>query len=227
MLHKVLMKSGHKSVHFARAQRISGSTRSGASHARSAEPSARDHRVLRAIYSLASPTRAEIARHASLSIVSVTSLLNRLIADGHVRLGGKTGSKGGRPSTLYSLSPEFGCSVGIALESTRYHLIVRDTGGATLQDRELSLSLSSRPEDHLVELTRQLVAEFRRLRSAALKGRRVLAVGIAPSGMVDTERGIWLHGLQLSGIEKVDLRGLLEKSFRVPVVVEDPARSLA
>ena len=197
------------------------------SASRASEPSARDHRVLRAIYSLRSPTRAEIARHASLSVVSVTSILNRLMAAGRVRLGGKTDSKGGRPSTLYSLSAALGCSVGIALESSRFHLIVRDTGGATLQDRELALALSARPEAHLAELTRQLVAEFRRLQSGVLKGRRVLAAGIAPSGMVDTERGVWLHGLQLSGIEQVDLRAVLQKAFRVPVVVEDPARALA
>jgi predicted NBD/HSP70 family sugar kinase len=45
--------------------------------------------------------------------------------------------------------------------------------------------------------------------------------------MVDTEKGIWLHGLQVSGITHVDLGAELERIFGVPVVVEDAARCLA
>jgi predicted NBD/HSP70 family sugar kinase len=45
--------------------------------------------------------------------------------------------------------------------------------------------------------------------------------------MVDTEKGIWLHGLQVSGITHVALGDLLGKMFGVTVVVEDVARCLA
>ena len=45
--------------------------------------------------------------------------------------------------------------------------------------------------------------------------------------MVDTARGVWLHGLQVSGIAHIDLRDILEKTFSVPVVAEDPSRCIA
>jgi predicted NBD/HSP70 family sugar kinase len=45
--------------------------------------------------------------------------------------------------------------------------------------------------------------------------------------MVDTERGVWLHGLQVSGISHIGLREILEQRFHLPVVVEDQARCLA
>ncbi len=48
-----------------------------------------------------------------------------------------------------------------------------------------------------------------------------------PPGMVDTEKGIWLNGLRVSGITRVALGDLLEKMFGVTIVVEDTARCLA
>jgi predicted NBD/HSP70 family sugar kinase len=60
-----------------------------------------------------------------------------------------------------------------------------------------------------------------------LKGRRLLAIGLAPPGMVDTEQGVWLHGLQVSGITHIPLQGMFEKMFRLPVVIEDVSRCLA
>jgi N-acetylglucosamine repressor len=188
----------------------------------------KDVKVLQAIYLLASPTRNEIARRAGLSTVSVTGILNRLLQEKAIQKTGKSRSRSGRPSTLYSIDPRFGCSVGISLESSGFRIVAVDAAHEVIETRELSLRLSANPADHLNEIINQVSTELERFLAAdAVASHRVLCLGIAPPGMVDTERGVWLHGLQVSGISHIELRKLLEARFSLPVVVEDQARCLA
>ncbi len=184
--------------------------------------------LLQALHFLDSPTRNEIARYTGLSAVSITSLLNQLLGAGAIRKVGKASSRGGRPSALYKVSPEFGFTVGISVESSAFRIVAIDSGMEILEERQYTLALSSQPEQHLSEIVRQVSTELENLLAARqLAGRRLLALGIAPPGMVDTAKGMWLHGLQVSGIAHIDLRDLLGRTFSVPVVAEDPARCIA
>ncbi len=184
--------------------------------------------LLQALHFLESPTRSEIARATGLSSVSVTSLLNELAASGAVRQVGKTSSRGGRPSSLYRITPDFGFTIGVSVESSWFRIIAADSSLAVLEERRHALTLSSRAEDHLGDIVRQVSTELQRLLGEpAFAPRRLLALGISLPGMVDTARGVWLHGLQVSGIAHIDLREILETTFSVPVVAEDAARCIA
>ncbi len=184
--------------------------------------------LLQALHFLDSPTRNGIARYTGLSAVSVTSLLNRLLDAGAIQKVGKANSRGGRPSALYKVSPDFGFTVGVSVESSALRIIAIDSGMEILEEREHALALSSQPENHLTEIVRQVGTEVERLLAdPGLLGRRLLALGIAPPGMVDTAKGLWLHGMRVSGIAHIDLPDLLGRSLSVPVVAEDPARCIA
>jgi N-acetylglucosamine repressor len=188
----------------------------------------RDFRVLQAIYFLPTPTRNEIARFTGRSPVSVTETLNRLLARGLAEKAGKTRSRSGRPSATYQLGEKTGCSVGVSINAAGFRLVALDSRHAVVQEVEKALTLSTNPSSHLEEIMEQVTAQMRRLLAGMeLKNQRTLAIGIAPPGMVDTERGVWLHGLQVSGIAHVGLGATLEKMFSAPVVVEDAARCLA
>ncbi|MGO9310793.1 MAG: ROK family protein [Spirochaetia bacterium] len=187
-----------------------------------------DFRLLQAIHFLPTPTRNEIARFTGRSPVSVTEALNRLLAKGVVEKSGKTQSRSGRPSATYRLGEKVGYSVGISVDARELRLVAIDAGHRVLQELDRMLVLSADPSSHPDEILAQVSTELRGfLGSPALRDRRTLAVGIAPPGMVDTERGIWLNGLQVSGITHVALGDVLEKLFGVRVVVEDAARCLA
>lgn len=190
--------------------------------------SKRDFRVLQAIYFLPTPTRNEISRFTGRSPVSVTETLKRLLDSGLVEKAGKTRSRSGRPSTTYHLGEKTGCTVGVSLDGAGFRVVALDARHTVVQELEKTLTLSSNPSSHLEEIMEQLTAQLRRfLAGMELKHHRTLAIGIAPPGMVDTERGVWLHGLQVSGIAHVALGPTLEKMFSAPVVVEDAARCLA
>jgi len=190
--------------------------------------SRRDFRILQATYFLPTPTRNEIARFTGRSPVSVTETLNRLLEKGLVERSGKTQSRSGRPSATYRLGEKTGYTVGISLDAASFRLVALDARHQLLEELDRALSLSADPAAHLDDILRQISTELRGfLASAGLRDRRTLAIGIAPPGMVDTEKGIWLHGLQVSGITHVALGDTLEKMFGVTVVVEDAARCLA
>ena len=188
----------------------------------------RDFRVLQAIYFLPLPTRSEIARFTGRSGVSVTETLNRLLEKGLVERSGKTQSGSGRPSAIYRLGEKMGYSVGISVDAAGFSLVALDARHQALKRMDRALSLSTDPSSHLDDILEQISTDLRGfLGSAGLRDRRTLAIGIAPPGIVDTEKGIWLHGLQVSGITHVALGDTLEKMFGVTVVVEDVARCLA
>lgn len=184
--------------------------------------------LLQALHFIDAPTRSGIALHTGLSAVSVTSLLNRLLEIGVIQKVGKASSRGGRPSALYKVSPDFGFTVGISVESSAFRIVAIDSGMEILEERQYPLALSSQPEDHVTDIVRQVGTELERLLAGRpLAGRRLLALGIAPPGMVDTEKGLWLHGMRVSGIAHIDLPDMLGRAFSVPVVAEDPARCIA
>ncbi len=185
-------------------------------------------RLLQALHFLESPTRSEIARFSGLSAVSVTSHLNALLEAGIIGRVGKTSSRSGRPSTIYRVRPTIGYSVGVFLEASSFRVAAIDPSGQVLHTAEHTLALSSNAEDHLEDIDCQVAEEVTRLAaSKELAGRVFLSLGIAPPGMVDTNKGLWLHGLRVAGITHIDLKGRYEEKFGVPVTVEDPARCIS
>jgi predicted NBD/HSP70 family sugar kinase len=184
--------------------------------------------VLSAIQTLETPTRKRLARQVRRSTVSISSQLSSLLGRGLVEKSGKIVGKGGRPSTVYRLSPEVGCTIGVYMEDTVCHTVAVDATGKVCAERMMLLSLSGDAAGQAAEIVAQLSEELARLiASVTQEGRRVLAIGIGPQGMVDSRRGMWLHGFGLAGVEHVDLRSLLEGTLSRAVLVEDPARCLA
>jgi predicted NBD/HSP70 family sugar kinase len=185
-------------------------------------------KVLQALHFLKEHSRYEIARVTGISTVSVTALLNRLIGDGKITKSGKTGSRSGRPSVLYDISVDFGYYIGVSIETNCIRLVAIDPGQRILVKRERPLALSPDPGEHLSDIIRQLAAELEDLfASGGMERGRLLALGISLPGMVDSERGVWLTGLRVSGIGHIYLRDILERNLSMPISVEDSTRCIA
>ncbi len=188
----------------------------------------RDIKVLQSIFFLNTPTRNEIARHTGRSPVSITSTLTGLLNSGMVERSGKTQSRSGRPSATYRLGQNLGTAVGISLEEGDLRLVALDACRQIVLDERHALSLSENPASHLDDILGQISGQLHRfLVDARLAGRKPLSIGLSLPGIVDTEKGIWLHGLQVSGITHVAIGAILEGKFGVPVVVDDLSRCLA
>ncbi len=186
-----------------------------------------DSRVLKAIFFLDTPTRRDIAEYAGLSVVSVTAVLARLMERGDVVIAGKSGS-GGRPSAIYRIAGGFNCTVGVYIGARRIQIVGVDAYREIVDQQESAPAISKHSADPAADLIDQVAREVARFtESERMRGQHVLAVGLAVPGMVDTERGIWLRGLQLTGVENMPIGNMLQRALNLPVVVEDPARCVA
>jgi predicted NBD/HSP70 family sugar kinase len=158
----------------------------------------------------------------------VSSALAKLVERGWVIAAGKTKGKNGRPSVTYQVAPSLGYSVGISIGTEQSHLVAIDARGEISYAREFTLALSSVPGDHPHNILDQASLEARRfLQGEQMRGQHIFAIGIAVPGMVDTQRGIWLQGLQVEGIKEIEIRKAIESALGVPVMVEDTARCIA
>jgi len=184
-------------------------------------------RALRAIFFQEDPTRRSIAEDTRLSLVKVSAVLNDLEGRGIVLKEGKTRTSGGRPSHIYALRSDLGYTLGLNIRLDQVRVVAMDCAKGLLFRSSSPLSLSPDPATHQEGIVTQVCATIDHAMEAMGGPERLLGIGLALPGMVDTRRGVWLLGLQLTGITHIDIADFLARRYGVPVMVEDVARSLA
>ncbi|UCF98350.1 MAG: ROK family protein [Spirochaetaceae bacterium] len=183
-------------------------------------------RAVRAIFSTEHATRSSIARHTRLSLVKVSSILRDLEKKKYIERAGKTKTTGGRPAYIFQLKPSIGVSIGLSITPESFEIVGIDGSKSISIDEKQPLNLPADAEKHVDAIVEQVVPELKRLIAGSPAGQPVVAIGIALPGMVDSRRGVWLLGLQVTGITHIGIAAMFEERLRVPVYVEDASRAL-
>ena len=184
-------------------------------------------RAVRAIFSQKHPTRSSIARQTRLSLVKISSILGGLEKQDYIEKVGKTKTTGGRPAYIFQLKPTIGMSIGISVAPDCFELVGIDgSKGVRIEERH-PLALPADPEKHVDSIVDQVAAVVAKIIAGQSDGQPIVSVGIALPGMVDSRRGIWLLGLQVTGVTHIAIAGMFENRLGVPVYVEDASRTLA
>ncbi len=184
-------------------------------------------RVLRSIFANRKATRAVIARESQLSLVKTSAVLGSLEEKRCIRQKGKIQSGGGRPSRIYTLNPELFSSVGISVKPDTLRLVALDSAKEVLDEQKCDLELSADPTRHVQDIVGQLSAaldDFLRTRFSARE--RPVAAGIALPGLVDPHQNVWLHGMQMTGIDHINIGQELRDRFQIPIYIDDIARAI-
>ena len=184
-------------------------------------------RTLQAILSLRIPTRAAIAHRVRLSIVKVTKIITLLESRDAIRVVGKTKTTGGRPSLVYQLNPELIYAIGVSVWPDKLMASVVNSAREVVHDESIIIDLPIDASTHRDTIVDQITTVVRNITQTVCRGKLVGGVGIALPGMVDSDRGIWFAGLQISGISHVPLSRLLTERLLLPVFIQDIARTLA
>lgn len=184
-------------------------------------------KVMRAIFSQRHPTRASIARQARLSLVKISSILAGLEKKEYIEKVGKTKTTGGRPAYIFQLKPVVGVSLGVSIAPDRFHLVSIDGTKRVQIDETHPLVLPADPDKHVDSIVEQVAMVSKRKIAGMPGSQPVLSAGIALPGMVDTRQGIWLLGLQVTGITHIGVARMFEERLQVPVYIEDVSRTLA
>ena len=165
------------------------------------------------------PSRVQLARRLSLAPSTVGVYVDRLIGEGYLREGRKIQAASGRPATVVELNPEAGEFIGVDFDARLIAATKVDFSQKVRQHSQRGVQTS----DTAREVLASIEAAIGELASPA----RLLGIGVAVPGTVDSERGIARHYAHIPGWQDVPLVKELSRRFRVPVYLENNIRSFA
>jgi predicted NBD/HSP70 family sugar kinase len=167
-------------------------------------------------------SRADLARQSRLSPATVSGITGRLVRSEILSEIAVGPSNGGRPPVLLSLNEQAGFVIGIKVRGTGLTTAVTDLGLEVRYSDEVEIDLVGDPSTALDAIEG---AVGRALRSA-VKGKKVLGVGIGIPGVVDAERGVCRFSHILNW-QDVDLGPALHRRLKLPVWIDNDVNTLA
>ncbi|MFB7950292.1 ROK family protein [Kitasatospora phosalacinea] len=180
-----------------------------------------DAAVLRAVRAAEDGTsRVELAVRTGLTAQAISKITARLLADGLLTEAGRShvAGRSGKPRTLLRLVPDARSALGAEIGRRELHLLRTDLTGAVVARARTPIDPDGEPGpilDRLAAMVRELTAD-----TADTGGGRVLGLGLACPGPLDTRDGI-LH--QVTGMPRwhgLHLREAVQDRTGLPVLVE-------
>ena len=178
------------------------------------------HRILRAIWVNPGVSRSGLAAALSLDKSTVTKIVAELIRRGivHESAEGEAGERGGRKPVYLAVRKDFGCVLGLEIQTERYTATAIDLDGGVLYSRSAPFSTDGKQipsifMDIMSEVTRDLEAH----------GLELLGVGVGLSGLVDSARGVIRQSLPLGITSPVDFYSSSARLLGVPLCIDNDA----
>jgi predicted NBD/HSP70 family sugar kinase len=170
-------------------------------------------------------SRVELAELTGLSAQSVSNITRRLLDRDLITEAGTLVPAGrGKPRTLLRLHPPGHFAIGVHIDPTVTTVVLLDlVGDVVASVRTLPASAASPPR--LVTAITHAVDGL--LASTGADARRVLGLGIAAPGPLDTGAGVVVAPPLLPEWTRVDLRDLLYEATGYPVVLHKDAAAAA
>src|ERR671917_2300835 len=181
-------------------------------------------RVIDALRSHGTISRAEIARRTGLSRSTVSSLVADLQSDGLVveraELGEAYGTQGGRPPILLSFDSSAGAALGIDFGHSHLRVAVSDLSSRILAERAVPLDTDHAAEEGL-DAAADLVVEL--LAEAGIDRGQVIGAGMGLPGPIRQEDGVVGSGAILPGWVGVPAVAEMRHRLQIPILVDNDA----
>jgi predicted NBD/HSP70 family sugar kinase len=187
--------------------------------------SQRDKHLIEAlVYQQGPISRVGIHALTNLRRSTISALTRQLLTEGKLIEVGPSDNPLGRKQILLDLNRKFGFLVGVEFDDERVTAGVMDLQPAVTKVISEATDLSHGKEG----LLRQLQSAVRRVVTASkLPWAKLLGIGIADPGLVDTRRGVTTSSSTIEFWNDVPLTATFEKEFKVPVLVESKTRAKA
>jgi predicted NBD/HSP70 family sugar kinase len=162
-------------------------------------------------------SRSELAELTGLSAQTLSNVARRLVAQGLITEGEPIVAGKGKPRIPLRLNPQARYAVGIHLDPAVDTFVLIDLNGSVVAHAEHA----PRAARHADQLLTDLALHANELLDRAGVHRdRVLGIGVAAPGPIDSERGSLLEPPLLPAWHNVPLREALEEATGLPVTVE-------
>jgi predicted NBD/HSP70 family sugar kinase len=183
--------------------------------------------ILGLIHARVAMSRAELVELTGLSAGLISAVVRRLIAGELVVESGLEPSKLGRRRVALKLSAGTSYTIGVEIGTFFLRVVINDLAGNVCHKVETRTILSdgfSRVMERCFKTVDQAILD------SGISKDAVAGIGIAHSGVVDSNQGIVLsfpRPGQMAEWRNVALRELVEEKYKVPCVVEDSVRMAA
>ena len=191
------------------------------------KPEQREMAVLRLIHEGANYSRLDLARKTGLSPSLITSLVRGLVDRGLVTEAAPVSSLVGRKPIPLEIRGNAGYLVGVDIGSYFTHVVVTDFNGRVVHKSQVETGI---PEGRVAVLRRVFKCVQEAIDASRLTRRSIAGVGVAHSGLIDTENGVVLsfpRPGQMAEWKNVPLQSIFEKEFKIPCRLEDSVRTMA
>ncbi|WP_151737395.1 ROK family transcriptional regulator [Paenibacillus tengchongensis] len=175
--------------------------------------------VLHTIRTHSPVSRAKVSEMTGLNKATVSNLVAELCGQELVTEAGPGESSGGRKPLMLHFNSMAGTVIGLELRIRQLSAVLCDLGGHILH--ELEIELDKHELAYVVEQMKDMIGQM--IAAAPPSPYGIVGIGVGVPGMVD-EHGVVLFAPNL-GWEMVNLRGILEEAFAVPVTIDNEANA--
>lgn len=163
-------------------------------------------------------SRAQVARRTGLSAQTISNICRRLFEQGLIVEEGELSRPGpGRPGTLMRLNPTGRYAVGVHLDPAVMTFVILDLTGTVVARSHRRTPVPDRPD----RVVAGIVSDIENLiRVAGIDRERILGVGIASPGPIDTDAGVVVDPPHLPGWHKVPLRDEVAGQTGLQVILD-------
>jgi glucokinase-like ROK family protein len=170
-------------------------------------------------------SRLELARQAELSPSSITSIVQRLIKKGLVVESEPSTSQLGRRPIPLRVRGDAAYLVGVDLGSFFLRIVITDINGEIIYRSQTRTEMNVGRER---VLEKAFLCIRQAIREANIAPTLIKGIGIAHSGVIDSEAGVVLsypRPGQMTEWKNVPLREIFQKEFDLPCMLEDSVRT--
>ncbi len=171
-------------------------------------------------------SKSRIAGALNTSFMTVNTIVNRMQEKGVVVVSGKSYGNSGRSPELFKFNPGLSLAVGAALREEGIDLCAVDADGTTVCRGKQAVNGDElrHPADRLVATLTGALERF--VGEQGLDPEKIAVYGIVLPGVIDFSRGMAVLADGANAV-RLEIGEQLREVLKAPVVVEDPARSLA
>jgi len=174
-------------------------------------------------------TQSEIAKNVDISLMNVNKIVNYFLSKGILDISGKKSGISGRKSFLFKIKNDLFYSVGIKICENNISFSIIRSDASIINTREYELdniveNIAS--GEKLINIIKKYYDRY--LSDISFNNKNKIAIiGIVLEGIIDTENGRCILGTHIGGVIDFNLRDRLNNILNLPIMVDDPARSMA
>ena len=169
-------------------------------------------------------SRVEIAESTGLSPQTISNVSRRLLDDGLIVEAGKHIQGPGKPRVMLALDAQSRFAVGVHLDPAVITYVVLDLLGAVVAHERARTPAAGRPDEIVATMAASIDAI---IVSSGVERSRILGIGIASPGPIDSVRGIVVDPPLLEGWKDVPLRDAIATATGMPVLLEKDVNAAA